>query len=234
MPGKKRNWKCVGQGCTEVFATITSRTDHIKSVHMPCPVKGCRTWIKRSEGALHIKNNHKNINGSCRNCGKKMYLTSLLKHVETCPGSDTLYQCSAIDCGAIFLSLKALRDHMKRVHVSRVPCLHPGCNRMVKQASMFLHVKKQHESVVDTSPCGYCGLVLPAKYMTSHQKACFENEKNAGFQCSLEGCTKIFTTKQERDQHLDNEHESPCPFAGCDRIFKKPSWLQMHIRQKHL
>lgn len=66
------------------------------------------------------------------------------------------------------------------------------------------------------------------------KRHCTELEDRT-YQCSIEGCNKVFADGRKKNQHLRNVHRAKiinCPYEGCDKLFM-PRSLSQHIDRIH-
>lgn len=144
--------------------------------------------------------------------------------------TENKFSCLNEKCGAIFATRQYLHDHIKNVHQPAVKCPYQNCNRFVKPAGLNKHFKNCHEKI---KKCMNCKDWIRIDDFQGHRKNCEKSKKK--FSCPFDGCTAYFTSKTQRQQHLNVSHLSrvKCNHKGCG-IFVNPQNLPVHFNAVHV
>ena len=132
-------------------------------------------------------------------------------------------------CGKVFEFQSKLDKHFKRSHqTGNFPCI--KCYQVFNK-QMQLDCHKIRHVPVKWIACEVCGKLIKKRSYNCHLE-CHGPRKVA---CSVEGCTKIFSTKSALAYHTKNEHEESknikCP--ECASVFPNEDKLKMHISRSH-
>ncbi|GFO08042.1 Zinc finger protein zxdc [Plakobranchus ocellatus] len=187
-----------------------------------------QTEIKSLKDTSQLKvfraNHNTNENLKCEICGKEFAKEiGLVRHKKRIHGVDQLayHKCPYQDCDEQFVKKEKLEIHL---------CKHSPERRLF---------------------CEKCGQSFSCqRYLDVHYKIHIKNEAHAAnppsrsIPCEQDGCTKLFTTRENMKSHFLNQHRGrkpralpgvffPCTVPGCGKKFSFRSTLYRHKKLVH-
>ena len=135
-------------------------------------------------------------------------------------------------CGIICTTKLRLTYHTNTHHVlGSFHCKH--CSEVFEYRRLLSnHVSHKHRVALFVT-CEVCGKTINRAKFTRHIAVCHQKRKT--FQCSVEGCRKMYFNKNDVARHIKNYHEESknvkCP--ECASVFPNDTKLKMHMSRSH-
>lgn len=161
---------CGWVGCTAVFPTHQSLTDHIANEHVgggkslySCGWAGCqraaegKTFAQRQKILRHIQTHTGDRPFKCELCARRFSeANTLAQHMRT-HTREKPYVCDYPGCGASFAVAGSLTIHKRSRHTLERPfvCTWPGCGRAFAESSNLTKHRRVH-SGERPFPCKLC------------------------------------------------------------------------------
>lgn len=158
----------------------------------------------------------------CAICGKKHVVPKA--HLESHVNID--HPC---ECGKVFRSARKLKVHQNQVHSSKIRKCKYCQKAYFKQTSLRAHVVARHKPKV---ACEICGKMISQGLALRNHR---DSHGPLKYKCSVEGCTKKYSTKSSLVAHTIYVHapkkKSKC--VKCKATFISKVRLQVHVRAQH-
>lgn len=262
-----RPFACPYDGCDKDYTVDKHLKQHIKAVHTHerrhvCQREGCGksfvtgTRLKRHqavhEGAERFR---------CGACGQSFRKRDTLnKHVRKDHEGRKAFSCAEPGCQAEFETKASLNRHREREHgEAKYWCDECGprpqpdgtVQRVGFTTELLLqaHVKQEHQNCMfcDFKSSRHCSLEQHIEMYHSGKTV----QERKTWECTHDGCSKKFTSKSNRTNHIRTAHEgvrfvcgefyiSGPGFAGwsnaqgCGDKFSAKARLEDHVRYVHL
>ena len=132
-------------------------------------------------------------------------------------------------CGKVFKVKFKLDKHFKETHLTgNYPC--NECNQVFKLKWQLNRHKASHRPPNEV-PCEICGKLIIKRLYKRH----LIHHGPPKFECSVEGCTKMYFGKFDLARHIENCHEESknikCP--ECASVYPNDGKLKQHMRRSH-
>lgn len=230
-------YKCFFEDCNVIFESSSEAADHVKKRHCGqtlCPYENCGIRLNSSNFTVHVQSQH---------CGRINQV--IPKSEEKCAEVKILSDCESLKLTEIEqtnFESKLVTNKLKLKSNSENFVKNLGETKNVNEDAKNIKQRDNDQNKSPTSDNLHKYLdsnsdsnsdssdATEKKHCTSHN-----NDENETFQCSFEGCNKVFADKRKRNQHLRNIHKATvvkCPYEGCDKVFKHRN-LSQHIDRIH-
>ncbi|GLH07118.1 Protein suppressor of hairy wing [Gryllus bimaculatus] len=211
MKTESKKHKCLHEGCNATFDRHWKLTSHMwkhtGEKHHSCTENGC-SKVYTSVGRLrrHIAISHK-------------------------PSSGTVMYLECEECNSKFISVIALKNHMKKTHSFQM-CSEPDCRKVFSNFSLLKEHKKADHSKVFACPT--CNKKLRSEtLLKKHQQTHVLPEERKLFTCPYKECGRFYTRRFNLDQHIRSSHEGikfHCAVPGCEKSLVTKQKLQEHMK----
>ena len=135
------------------------------------------------------------------------------------------------DCHKTFTTYQYLQSHKLKVH-SQEKRQCDQCSKVFKNKHYLkehvarVHINEKHE-------CPKCGKTFRSKVRLAQHASQVHTQRR--FKCNL--CDKSCKEKRELERHVDINHlrpgHKPYTCIHCDKSYKAPSGLRMHVKREH-
>lgn len=193
-----------------------------------CPYKAYSLLYMRSHVKVHIlKEIRKHY--KCSFCPKKFTFPVGKKlHERKHLGIKEEHPCA---CGKVFTNRSSLISHRNQIHLKkRYPCT--KCDKTyATKLSLTEHIEINHQPNRPKAPCELCGKMLPIGAGLRRHRL----KHNKNYDCTYEGCSKVFREKRFLVDHLQCQHLPPQKFTctTCSSSFSSEFRLKVHIKVAH-
>ena len=140
------------------------------------------------------------------------------------------FACEA--CGKVFQVKFKLDQHFKRSHITgKFPC--KKCDQVFDRKLKLQHHSESHRLVreVEKITCEVCGKLIKKQAYNYHLK----NHEFRTQKCSVEGCTKMLSSKASLAYHFKNDHAESknIKCLECASVFPNERKLKIHMSRSH-
>lgn len=262
-----RPFQCPYEDCDKDYTVDKHLKQHIKAVHTHerkhvCQREGCGksfvtgTRLKRHqavhEGAERFR---------CDKCGQSFRKRDTLnKHVRKDHEGRKAFSCSEPGCHVEFDTKASLNRHREREHgEAKYWCDECGCKPLpdgtvqrvgfTTELLLQAHVKQEHQNCIfcDFKSSRHCNLEQHIEIYHSGKTV----QERKIWECTQDGCSKRFTSRSNRTNHIRIAHEG-LRFVcgdfdlsasglegwsndqGCGDKFSAKARLEDHVRYLHL
>ena len=175
---------------------------------------------------------HSAIVFTCNECGKSFNQRNMYnRHMKI--HDATNYYCPV--CSKTFTTARYVKSHIYNVHNDTVrlyECSHEECERYFKSKQKAqTHYNFVHSSLRPFKCTKCTSSYKSAKHLQDHNQSVHDN---VTYQCTLDGCTKVYRNKSNLREHLswhNNKSSTTCHM--CGKIYARKSGLYRHIRNVH-
>lgn len=140
-------------------------------------------------------------------------------------------------CGNTLSTKDKLNRHIALVHQKQGQVQCPRCEAILSDATKLKrHIEQVHEQLKRVK-CQECGEKLADNTKLNRHMERFHNNRQS-YTCTIEGCSKTFKTKEDRQVHVKYTHSDvrdwDCDMDGCEsQPFKTSGKLRRHLRTVH-
>ena len=202
--------------CGGLFKTTTLQA-HIRKIHKgkrvqePCTEEGCvKVFGSKTDLERHVMSVHMKWKAPCPECGKKVRMDSLIKHVKTAHRG--MHNITCNECGQGFPSKKNLDNHVRIQHKGVfVFCRATSkkgaeCGKILhSEEGMINHIDCKHMAAPAIISCPECPVKVPDCYLLHH---IITQHTNPGqHECLVKDCQVWVKNEKELKKHVDSNHK---------------------------
>jgi len=211
------NLKVECDECGGLFKTTTLQA-HIRKIHKgqkvqePCTEEGCgKMFGSKTDLERHVMSVHMKFKAPCPECGKKVRMDSLIKHVKTAHRG--MHKINCDKCGQGFQNQKGLDNHVRIKHKGAfIYCKASSkkgdeCGKILhSEEGLINHIECKHMAVPAKISCPECPVKVPACYLLHH---IITEHTNPGLlECPVKDCQVRVKKEKELKKHIDTNHEN--------------------------
>ncbi|XP_004142387.2 transcription factor IIIA isoform X1 [Cucumis sativus] len=245
------------QQCGAAFRKPAYLKQHMQSHSLErpyiCSVDGCNASYRRKDHLTRHLLHHQGTMFKCpieSCCREFAYASCVSRHLKECHEGEVppeechegeappeeckkQFVCPEDGCGKVFRYASRLQKH-EGSHVKldsiEACCTEPGCLKtFTNKQCLRAHMQTCHQYV----KCEICGEKKLRKNLKQHLRQKHESEGPLeAIPCTYEGCSKVFSTASNLQQHMKVVHleQKPfvCCFPGCGMRFG-----YKHVRDNH-
>ena len=205
--------KC--EDCGGLFKSNTLK-NHVNRVHrgikssISCTEENCtKVFGSHADLERHVEGVHKKLKASCPECGKRMKLQCLPKHIKAVHNG--LYKLNCKQCGLGCQNEKQLEKHIRVKHQGtflycKAKLIINGgeCSKIMhSEEGLIKHTQNEHmddENVL----CLKCNISFPPFFLIHHNA--YVHKRFDSVKCVVKECDDSFATYSEFRQHVETVH----------------------------
>jgi len=209
------NTKVKCEECDGLFKTNTLN-GHVRRVHrgikpsIPCTEGNCeKAFGSAADLERHVLGVHMKWKAPCPECGKKIRMETLVKHIKTAHKGMHKFKCQ--QCGQGFHNQKGLDHHVRVKHQGTfLHCkatLESGaeCGKIIySEEGLINHIQCKHMD--GHAVCPQCSTAVFPCYLPHHITTVHNNQGSA--ECVVKGCGVWLSDYSEQRQHIDTVHQA--------------------------
>ena len=225
--------------CGGLFKTTTLQA-HIRRIHKghkpkeQCKEDGCeKVFGSRCDLERHVMSVHMKWKAPCPDCGKKVRMDMLMRHMKTAHRGLHNFRCD--DCGQGFQNKKGLTTHVRTHHKGTFVYCRATTKKGVEcgkilhsEEGLIKHIECKH--IIANITCPECPIQVPTCYVLNHILTAHTNQEQN--ECLVKGCDAKMTDRDELRKHVENHHNS-LSLEWCKECSQFVMQLEEHLKLQH-